>query len=109
MAAGEATRMSQASTPYTSCAYIGRNGLCARRCYGGLCKAHRKSPTRTTCLAPGCRRGTKSTTGYCPCTWAQQQHGHRLGRERLAAEAAAREMDAFIRELFDLPAECLTP
>jgi hypothetical protein len=32
-----------------------------------------------------------------------------MKRERLAAEAAAREMDAYIRELFDLPAEGLSP
>jgi len=31
-----------------------------------------------------------------------------MKRERLAAEAAAREMDDFIREIFDLPAGSLT-
>ncbi len=52
------------SSPYTVCEYVGRNGYCGKRCFGGRCNIHRKRETLALCLEE-CGRGTASITGYC--------------------------------------------
>ena len=89
------------------CTYFGRRGPCGAPCYNGTCRTHRNRTSLKACLR--CGKGTGSVTGYCPCSYRQISIAHKMKRERLAAEAAAREMDAYIRELFDLPAEGLSP
>ena len=79
----------------------------ARRATTELAGPNRNRSSLKACLR--CGKGTGSVTGYCPCSYRQISIAHKMKRERLAAEAAAREMDAFIREIFDLPAEGFSP
>ena len=80
------------SSPYTTCEYIGRNGHCGKRCFGGRCNIHRKKETLALCLE-GCGRGTASKTGYCArCGYKQMTVWRELKNESLA-------MDAYIDEI----------
>ena len=83
------------TSPYTSCDYISRTGVCGRRCYGGRCFAHRTRKSHTWCLKD-CGRATQSLTGYCAhCGWTQNDAGQKLRRLK-------REMDGYIDELLSL-------
>ena len=80
------------TSPYTTCDYVKRAGVCGKRCFGGRCNIHRKRVAQTLCLKQ-CGRGTRSRTGYCKhCGWAQNDHGHRMKKKE-------RAMDALIDEL----------
>jgi hypothetical protein len=80
------------SSPYTLCLYIGRKGLCNKRCFGGRCNIHRKRETLTLCVED-CGRGTASQTGYCAqCGYKQIYYGNKLKRER-------DQRNAFLNEL----------
>ena len=83
------------SSPYTSCDYLSRKGLCGKRCYGGRCRTHRKRESLTACRN-GCGKGTSSISGYCgdkaTCGWRQNDELYRI-------RARSREMEAFIDEL----------
>ena len=98
------------STPYTTCEYIGRNGHCGKRCFGGRCNIHRKKETLALCLE-GCGRGTASKTGYCArCGYKQMTVWRKMKNESLAMDAQAQrernEIDAAIDEIlsWDWPA-----
>ena len=88
---------------HTTCDYYGRNGVCGARCFGGRCRTHRHRVTLNACRVEGCGRGTASKTGFCPCSWAQQQFAHSMARDDSRADAAAREaaaeMDRYIEDL----------
>ena len=91
------------SSPYTTCEYIGRNGYCGKRCFGGRCNIHRKKETLALCLE-GCGRGTASKTGYCArCGYKQMTVWRRMKNESLAMDAQAQrernEIDAAIDEI----------
>ena len=91
------------STPYTTCEYIGRNGHCGKRCFGGRCNIHRKKETLALCLE-GCGRGTASKTGYCArCGYKQMTVWRKMKNESLAMDAQAQrernEIDAAIDEI----------
>ena len=101
-------------SPSTVCEYIGRNGYCGKRCFGGRCNIHRKKDTLALCLE-GCGRGTASKTGYCArCGYKQMTVWRKMKNETLAMDAQAQrereEMNEYIDSLFseDDP-ECLTP
>ena len=80
------------SSPYTTCEYIGRNGHCGKRCFGGRCNIHRKKETLALCLE-GCGRGTASKTGYCArCGYKQMTVWRKMKNETIA-------MDDFIDEI----------
>ena len=80
------------SSPYTVCEYIGRNGYCGKRCFGGRCNIHRKKDTLALCLE-GCGRGTASNTGYCnQCGYKQMT----VWRQR---KIESQRLDAYIDEL----------
>ena len=90
---------------YTKCDYYGRKGVCGARCFGGRCRTHRHRVTLSVCRVEGCGRGTASKTGFCPCSWAQQDYAHRMARDDSRADAAAREqaeqMEKYIEGLID--------
>ena len=91
------------STPYTTCEYIGRNGYCGKRCFGGRCNIHRKKETLALCLE-GCGRGTASTTGYCArCGYKQMTVWRKMKNESLAMDAQTQrertEMNEYIDEI----------
>ena len=78
-------------SPYTLCLYIGRKGLCSKRCFGGRCNTHRKRESLKLCIE-NCGRGTASATGYCAqCGYKQIYYGQKLKRKR-------DEMDTYINE-----------
>ena len=104
------------SSPYTTCEYIGRNGHCGKRCFGGRCNIHRKKETLALCLE-GCGRGTASKTGYCArCGYKQMTVWRKMKNETLAMDAQAQrdrdEMNSYIESLFcedQTDPQCLTP
>ena len=61
--------------PYTTCQHRGLNGVCGRSCLSGKviqhCRMHTSRKSMAKCLIEGCEIGTKSASGYCPCTWKQ--------------------------------------
>ena len=89
------------STPYTTCEYIGRNGHCGKRCFGGRCNIHRKKETLALCLE-GCGRGTASKTGYCArCGYKQMTVWRKMKNESLAMDAQAQRERNEIDEAID--------
>ena len=52
-----------------------------------------------------CGRGTQSQTGYCMCSWKQNDEGHKIIRQRAKATAAQekfdREMSEYVQHLID--------
>ena len=104
------------SSPYTTCEYIGRNGYCGKRCFGGRCNIHRKKETLALCLE-GCGRGTASKTGYCArCGYKQMTVWRKMKNETIDMDAQTQrdrdEMNAFIDSLLSLDwtaPQCLTP
>lgn len=91
---------------YDTCTYLKESGVCGARCYGERCHRHRNTPQRTPCKA--CGAGTRSKTGYCPCTTRQMSVGWKMCK---AAKAEKKAIDAFIDEILaiDWSAGCDQP
>ena len=80
------------------CTYIGRNGICGRRCFRGICSYHINRKSLTMCLH--CKvRGTTSKTGICQsiesgCRWKAQYASTML-------KATVDSMDTYIDSIVD--------
>lgn len=87
--------------PYSTCAYLGRDGICGKRCIAGLiggdrCGVH-KGKTPLSWCAKGCGRGTRSKCGLCS-KCGQNDGLRKLRQQAKRKEAHIAEVLAFIRE-----------
>jgi hypothetical protein len=75
-----------------NCQFRGTKGPCKNRCLEDrqYCYAHVKKTSMPKCLMEGCEKGTRSATGYCPCSKYQHETSRRQREvERIKREAIA--------------------
>jgi hypothetical protein len=81
------SQVKNTSSLLSLCEYVGRKGLCGKKCYGGRCAIHRSRPTMNYCLS-GCARGTVSKTGYCAqCANHQKNIGAKMRKKEYNKES----------------------
>jgi hypothetical protein len=83
------------ATPYTTCDYLSRKGICDKRCFGGRCNIHRKKKSLAYCLGD-CGNITGSISGWCAdretCGWKQGDVAKKMRRERKEEAAYLKEI-----------------